>query len=129
LVYLFVFLFILQTCDFQKRLPNTALRVTYQGDLRVISTPIGACRRWYITIGGQECSTPTTIEAVIFEKQPDTLNLHRPATLDGLCYNIPAGRVTVGLSVGKCVDNNPADAATCWGSSCRLIIEEVPLVQ
>ena len=130
MVYLFVFLFILQTCDFQKVFSNSALRVTYQGDMRLLGSSNGDCRRWYITINGAECSSPAPIDAILHVNKVSGLNLHRPSTLDGLCYNIPAGRVTVGLSVGKC-NHYPdvGNAATCWNSVCRLIIEEVRSVQ
>ena len=123
------FLVFLQKCDFRKTRSNTALRVTYQGDMRLISgSP--ACRRWFITINGKECTSPDTIDAVLyFSGGASGMNQHRPVTLDGFCENIPVGRVIVRLSVGKCGgghQGNPGDAYTCWNSVCRLIIEEVP---
>ena len=109
---------------------NSALRVTYQGDIRLLSVPTGSCRRWFITINNAECSSPAPIDALIYANVVSGLNLHSPGTLDGLCNNIPAGRVTVGLSVGKCNGySHVGDAYTCWNSVCRLIIEEVPLMQ
>ena len=120
----------LQKCDFRKTRSNTGLRVTYQGDMRLISGSSQVCRRWFITINGKECISPDTIDAVLyFHRGPSGMNQHRPVTLDGFCENIPEGRVIVGLSVGKCGgghQGDPGDAYTCWNSVCRLIIEEVP---
>ena len=94
------------------------------------SEPV-CCRRWYITINGKECSSPAPIDARLSVKGVTDLNLHRPGTLDGFCDNIPAGRVTVGLSVGKCnsLPTAGGDASTCYDSVCRFIIEEVPLME
>ena len=122
-------LFFLQKCDFRKTNSDTALRITYQGDMRLIGGS-SVCRRWFITINGKECTSPDTIDAVFhFQTGPTGMNLHRPVTLDGFCENIPKGRVIIGLSVGKCragFEGYPGDAYTCWNSVCRLIIEEVP---
>ena len=119
----------IMTCDFQKVFSNSALRVTYQGVLRLIQTSNGYCGRWYLTINGKECSSPQPIDTVIYSYGTKGLNIHRASPLDGFCNNIPAGRVTVGLSVGKCSGYSVGDAFTCWNSACRLIIEEVPLMQ
>ncbi|CAB4015795.1 Hypothetical predicted protein, partial [Paramuricea clavata] len=123
----------IQTCDFQKAHTNSALRVTYQGDLRLVTCSNGkCCRRWFITINGKECSSPAPIDAVIHSgKRVNDLSLHRPGTLDGFCNNIPKGKVTVGLSVGKCNNwsHDVGDAYTCWNSVCRLIIEEIRSMQ
>ena len=120
----------IQTCDFQKAYSNSALRITYQGDMRLVSCSSNCCRRWFITINYAECSSPAPIDAIIYSNGVSGLNLHRPGTLDGFCNNIPAGRVTVGLSVGKCNSYAyTADAYTCWNSVCRFIIEEVPSMQ
>ncbi|CAB3986065.1 Hypothetical predicted protein [Paramuricea clavata] len=122
----------IETCDFQKAHSNSALRVTYQGDLRMISCSNGrCCRRWFITINGKECSSPAPIDAHMYAGGVANLNVHRPGTLDGFCNNIAKGKVTVGLSVGKC--NNwsydVGDAYTCSRSVCRLIIEEILSMQ
>ena len=122
------FLAFLQKCDFRKIRSDTALRVTYQGDVRVVSAS-PSCRRWFITVNGRECPSPDTIDASLYFHGVKGLNHHRPSTLDGFCENIPEGRVIVGLSVGKCGGGHkgdPGDAYTCWNSVCRLIIEEVP---
>jgi hypothetical protein len=83
-----------------------------------------------ITINGKECSSPAPIDALVFANGVSGLNVARPGTLDGFCKDIPAGRVTVGLSVGKCNDySDIGDAYTCWNSVCRFIIEEVQSMQ
>ena len=93
------------------------MRITYQGDLRVVSSS-NACRRWFFTINGNECTSPATIEATVHPIGVSGLNNHRPGTLDGFCENIPKGRVIVGLSIGKCIygyESYPGDGYTCWG--------------
>ena len=119
----------LQTCDFQKVHSKSALRVTYQGDMRLVSCGANkCCRRWFITINGKECSSPAPIDAAIYANGVSRLNLHRPGTLDGFCDNIPKGPVTMALSVGKCDGvQDSGDAFTCWNSVCRFIIEEIPM--
>ena len=121
----------IQTCDFRKSHSDTALRLTYHGDMRVISGA-NVCRRWFITINSKECTSPATIEAAVHPIGLTGLNNHRHGTLDGFCENIPKGRVIIGLSVGKCkygYEKVLGDAETCWGAVCRLIIEEVPSLQ
>ena len=104
--------------------------MTYQGDLRIIGcgSPF-CCSRWYITINGKECSSPAPVDGLILADI--TINIHRPATLDGFCENIPKGRVTVGLSIGECRNQayRSGDALTGWDTVSRLIIEEVPPLQ
>ena len=110
---------------------ETALRITYHGDLRVVSSS-NDCRRWFFTINGNDCSSPATIDATVHPTGVTDLNNHRPGTLDGFCENITKGRVIVGLSIGKCkygYENNSGDGYTCWGSVCPVIIEEVPPLQ
>ncbi|XP_028395961.1 collagen triple helix repeat-containing protein 1-like [Dendronephthya gigantea] len=116
------------SCDFVKHESGSGLRVTYQGDLRVVTCPGGqCCRRWHITINGRECSHPAPIDVAIYaSKHGHALNLHRPGTLDGICDKVPKGTVKVGLSVGKCKHSIHGNAFTCWGSVCRFIIEEIP---
>ena len=88
--------FFLQKCDFRKTRSNTARRVTYQGDMKLISGS-HVCRRWFITINGKECTSPDTIDAVLFfNGGASRMNHHRPVTLDGFCENIPEGRIIVG---------------------------------
>ena len=131
MVYRFFTLYLLQSCVFKKARSSSALRVTYQGDMRLeICSNRRCCRRWFITINGKECSSPAPIEVAIHAGGDSNVNLHRPATIDGICSDIPKGNLTVGLSVGNC-KNWPYDegnAHTCWGS-CRLIIEEIPSLQ
>ena len=88
------------------------------------------CRRWYLTFNGKECTSPAAIDAVVYANAVN-INLHRPATLDGFCENIPKGRVIVGLSVGDCKhpSHPDGDAYTGWNSVSRLIIEEVSPLQ
>lgn len=104
---------------------RTALRVTYEGDMRLSTCKVSCCGRWFITINGKECSSPAPIDAVIVTGGVKGLNLHRPGVVDGLCEGIPKGKVTVGLSVGKCARLPAGNAFTCYGSTCRLVVEEI----
>jgi hypothetical protein len=136
-IYSFLFLLVfLQTCDFQKAHSNSALRVTYQGDLRVVSCSNGkCCRRWLITIKGKGCSSPAPIDAVIagysylckWSQAVWTFIVLVHWTASAFCNNIPKGKFTVGLSVGNCKNwsHDEGNAYTCWNSVCRLIIEEI----
>ena len=53
---------------------------------------------FYLTFNGKECTSPATIDAVIYSNVAN-INLHRSGSLDGFCENIPKGKVAVGLSV------------------------------
>ena len=72
---------------------------------------------------GNECKEPAPIDTQIYVT--GSVNRHSPKTLDGFCYNIPQGKVTVGLSIGTCSGGKPGDAYTGWGSISRFVIEEM----
>ena len=74
-------------------------------------------------VTGKECKNPATIDTQIFVE--GNVNHHSPKTLDGFCYNIPKGKVTVGLSLGACPGRASGNAFTGWASVSRLIIEEM----
>ena len=105
--------------------------MTYVGDMRVVSSK-NACRRWFITINGKECTLPSKIESINHPVGLTGLNYHRTGVVDGICKGISAGSLSIGLSVGKCTqkgyENYPGDAYTCWGSICRIIIEEFTIL-
>ena len=42
------------TCKFTKAESSTSLRVTFQGNMRVIGCSKGCCRRWFLTINGKK---------------------------------------------------------------------------
>ncbi|XP_028406113.1 collagen triple helix repeat-containing protein 1-like isoform X2 [Dendronephthya gigantea] len=113
------------TCTYTKRESHTSLRVTFNGAMRVIGCSGGCCRRWFLTINGQECRNPATIDTSIYAT--GAVNRHSPKTLDGFCNEIPRGQVTVGISIGTCPGAKAGDAYTGWYSVSRIIIEEVSL--
>ena len=58
LIYIFF-----QDCVFNKLRSDTALKVSFQGVMRVIGHV--KCNRWYLKFNGNECNGPMTIEAVV----------------------------------------------------------------
>ena len=113
-----------QDCSFNKLLPGTALKVSFQGNTRV-NGPGSKCNRWYFKFNGNECSGPMTIEAVVYSKWPSgnpSLLQHR--SFEGYCENIPQGMVRVELWVGDC-RGFTGNAYTGWISVSRIMIEEV----
>ena len=114
-----------QDCSFNKLQSNSALRVSFQGTLRLNSH--GKCSRWYFKFNGNECSGPMTIEAVVYSGWPSgrvpDLQYHR--SFEGYCENIPQGAVRVELWVGQCSGATLGDAYTGWNSVSRIMIEEV----
>ena len=62
-------LILFQDCAFNKLQSNSALRVSFQGNMRVEGTS-SKCNRWYFKFNGNECSGPMTIEAVVYNFWP-----------------------------------------------------------
>ena len=119
-----LFDFFFQDCAFNKLQSSSALRVSFQGIMRVW----GKCNRWYFKFNGNECSGPVTIDAVLYQDwtPSGTHDLWNHRSFEGYCENIPQGAVTVELWVGKCSGDYPlGDAYTGWNSASRIMIEEV----
>ncbi|XP_078679246.1 collagen triple helix repeat-containing protein 1-like isoform X3 [Branchiostoma floridae x Branchiostoma belcheri] len=107
-------------CEFNKISPTSALRLTWNGELRIWQTD-DACARWFFTFNGAECGNPFPIDGIVYTNNAN-LNIHRVSTIDGLCYDLPAGP----LNVGACAEpHGTPDAHTGWNSHSRIIIEEV----
>ena len=72
-----------------------------------------------------------TIEAVVYNNWPSgSPLLHHHRSFEGYCENIPQGRVTVELWVGKCPSGHAlGNADTGWESVSRIMIEEVSRAQ
>ena len=125
LIFTTVCLILFQDCEFNKRHSNSALKVSFQGNLRVLGENM--CSRWYFKFNGNECSGPMTIEAVVYSYwqklgKPDLAH-HR--SFEGYCENIPQGTVRVELWVGQCRLYGLGNALTGWISVSRVMIEEV----
>ena len=115
-----------QDCPFNKLQSDTAIKVSFQGIMRVQGTS-NKCNRWFFQFNGNECSGPMTIEAVVYNNWPSgNPNLLHHRSFEGYCENIPQGTVRVELWVGSCPSGSPlGDAYTGWSSVSRIMIEEV----
>ena len=89
------------------------------------------CNRWFFKFNGNECSGPMTIEAVVYNDwSSGNPNLLHHRSFEGYCENIPQGRLTVELWVGKCPSGYTlGDAHTGWQSVSRIMVEEVSRAQ
>ena len=120
-------LILFQDCAFNKLQSNSALRVSFHGNMEV-SGSTSKCNRWYFKFNGNECRGPVTIEAVVFNGWPSAAGnpylLHH-RSFEGYCENISQGAVRVELWVGKCSGQSLGDARTGWNSVSRIMIEEV----
>ena len=121
-----IFLLLFQDCAFNKLQSNSALRVSFQGNMRVEGTS-SKCNRWYFKFNGNECSGPMTIEAAVHNWWPSSSNhhLYHHRSFEGYCENIAQGTVRVELWVGQCSGVPLGDAYTGWNSVSRIMIEEV----
>lgn len=118
-------LILFQECAFNKLQSNSALRVSFQGNIRLDDHR--KCSRWFFKFDGKECSGPMKIEAVFYSSWPagaiPNLIYHR--SFEGYCENITRGAARVELWIGKCKGFTLGDAATGWTYSSRIIVEEV----
>ncbi|XP_077990064.1 collagen triple helix repeat-containing protein 1-like [Glandiceps talaboti] len=116
---------IIKDCIFDKKSEDTAIRVTWNGNLRSLSSS-GSCVRWYFTFDGVECLKPFAIDSVIHTHTG--VNIHRSTSVEGICFGIPAGRVDVEFRVGTCSTGHAmGDAYTGWASVSRVIVEEIAM--
>ena len=118
-------LIVFQECAFKKLKSGSALKVSFQGNMRVQGDR--KCNRWYFKFNGNECSGPMTIDAAVYNNWTSgNHNLLHHRSFEGYCENIPQGAVRVELWVGKCSGGHAlGDAYTGWQSVSRLMIEEV----
>ena len=118
-------LLLFQDCSFNKLLSETAIKVSFQGNMRVIGS--SKCNRWFFKLNGNECSGPMTIDAVVYNSWPSgSPNLLHHRSFEGYCENIPQGTVRVELWVGSCPNGHTlGDANTGWKSVSRIMIQEV----
>ena len=117
-----------QDCSFKKLQSDTAIKVSFQGNMRVSGSV--KCNRWFFKFNGNECSGPMTIEAVVYNGWPSgSPNLLHHRSFEGYCENIPQGTVIVELWVGQCSGNTLGNANTGWNSVSRIMIEEVSRAQ
>ena len=102
-LYVFTYLFhllLFQDCSFNKLQSDTAIKVSFQGNMRVIGS--SKCNRWFFKFNGNECSGPMTIEAVVYNNWPSgNPNLLHHRSFEGYCENMQQGTVRVELWVGS----------------------------
>jgi hypothetical protein len=56
--------------------------------------------------------------------------IYRHRHIEGYCANIPKGLVSIGFRVGVCPKHTATvDAVTGWGSTSRIVVEEIPPAQ
>ncbi|PFX15130.1 Collagen triple helix repeat-containing protein 1, partial [Stylophora pistillata] len=93
----------IKECSFNKLHQNTALKVSYQGNIRLHNSNV-KCKRWYFKFNGNECSGPLPIDSVLFTSSSysSTSNIHRPHFFEGFCENLPQETIRIELWVGKC---------------------------
>ena len=120
-----VCLILFQECAFNKLQSNSALRVSFQGNIRLHDHH--KCSRWFFKFDGKECSGPMKIEAVFYSHWPSgaIANLIYHRSFEGYCENIPQGMVRVELWIGRCNSYSLGDARTGWNSVSRIMIEEI----
>ena len=117
-----------QECSFNKLQSSTALKVSFQGNMRIHGDT--RCSRWYFKFNGNECSGPMTIEAVVYNDwSSGNSDLHHHRSFEGYCENMPRGAINVELWVGSCSGVSQGDAYTGWNSVSRIIVEEVTAPQ
>ena len=121
----FVHFISFKDCLFNKLQSDTAIKVSFQGVMRVQGTH--KCNRWFFKFNGNECSGPMTIEAVVYNNwSSGNPNLYHHRSFEGYCENIPQGTVRVELWVGSCASGYTlGNAYTGRASVSRIMIEEV----
>ena len=122
--FLVIFFLLFQECSFNKLHDNTALKVSYQGNVLVHANR--GCNRWYFKFNGNECSGPLSIDSVVYNRWAGGIStIHRNHFIEGYCENLARGTVSVELWVGRC-SGYEGNAYTGWNSVSRIMIEEVP---
>ena len=114
-------LILFQDCAFNKLQSNSALRVSFQGNMGVWGNK-NKCSRWYSSSIEINAVDQWRLRLFFFNIWP---NLYCHGSFEGYCEDIPQGVVRVELWVGKCIDQTLGNANTGWNSVSRIMIEEV----
>ena len=118
-------------CSINKTSPESALRVTFNGNIRLTDCH-DCCMRWFMTIDGSECVTPAPIDGVLYTINAEIVNIHRGSTITGICSETVNGTIGVGLhdvtlNVGMCDGfNETYNAFTGFQSISTINIDEMP---
>ena len=113
---------------FNKRHEHTVLKLTWEGNFRKKSCS-NCCAKWWFTIDGSACTAFEDIYTSIASSV--AYDIFFPTTLTGVCFassGLPlgAGKHFIALQVGNCDNSRIANSATGFGSSSRIIVEELP---
>jgi len=110
----------LGSLDINKKIAPSVLKLSFAGNIGGYDGSTTA--RWYFLIDGKECTAPTTIDMVRWEKSG---NLFAPAYLVGFCEGIPAGKHTISVNVGRSTTRPLADTTSLWASTATLEVREL----
>lgn len=125
------FYFNIQTCSIHKQASQSALHVTFNGNMKIYCPSTSpCCRRYFFTFNGVECSHPAPIEGLVYHHHTSgnyNHHLHYFQEIEGYCERINAGIVSVALNIGVCRGGygNSGQVQTGWNTYVRLMIEEV----
>ena len=117
--------------DFNKTRPDSALLVTFNGNIRLTDCS-DCCMRWFVTINGEECTQPAAIDGVIYTVNGTDVNIHRGSTITGVCEATSSGSIGVGavevvMNLGTCGGfNETFDSYTSLRSLSTIEIKEMP---
>ncbi len=124
-------------CTFTKQRNDTVLKISWDGNI-ALEGCLDCCMRWYITVNGEDCGNPGTLDAAIRQDLTDgglseQFDLRRPASVVGICRGTPSapflspGEYTIGLVVGECTRFlETYEVLTGYNSVSRFIVEELP---
>ncbi|XP_031559259.1 collagen alpha-3(IV) chain-like [Actinia tenebrosa] len=123
---------VVHSCIFHKLRSNTALHLTYQGDIHVGLCGT-CCKKWEFQINGQPCSSPGPIDAVydnlmlVNNGRPNVLPVFSHGNISGYCSAIPSGYVRVDLILSNCskLSSDSITVSLKIVNTGRLIIQEV----
>ena len=118
-------------CEIRKRSAITNLKITFNSNMRITECS-DCCMRWFITIDGEECTSPGPIEGVIYTKNGSNINIHRASVIAGICSETSSGAIADGVhqlhvEVGLCdgfIDSY--NAYTGFATTSHMTIEEIP---
>ncbi|MEO1607536.1 MAG: hypothetical protein AAFU34_19690 [Pseudomonadota bacterium] len=113
--------------DFQKNEDTSSIRIFYNDNLRVFrpaGAPMDAACRWAISVNGDVCPSGEIV-ADVYMRDAHNNNHHRPSSIAAICHGVPAGPVTLQVSVQPVPhDSNPYDGSNCatgWDNSTWLL--------
>lgn len=112
-----------RSLTFQKRRPDTAVRIAWVDNLRVVG-PNAACR-WELKIDGKSCSSPGALVFDLYAALAGDQHFRSQANF-GTCLGVAPGTHTVQVHVGASPGFSGGDCYTGWSAQYwSLEVEEV----